>query len=134
MSRLTLEALEGYLNRLSESIDSAGSAETKTEESEVAKESRKQLIRIGGDLVHSLKKRFLNPLFTVPFLKAIGILLSDKIYFEPLQNDGEGEKFAKALMAQLKRECFKSTDILKLLTSIKVFVGLSLFASTREAA
>jgi len=127
MSRLTLDALESYMNGLSESIE-------RGDDEGAAAESRAQLTRIGGDLVHSLTKRFLNPLFTVPFLKAIGILLSDKIYFEPLQNDGEGEKFAKALMAQLKRECFKSTDILKLLTSIKVFVGLSLFASTREAA
>ena len=132
MSRLTLDALEDYMNGLTESIEKGDG------KSAEAKESLAQLKRIGGDLVHSLRKRFLNPLFTVPFLKAIGILLSDKIYFEPLrsaESDGgvDGE-FAVALMGALKAECFKSTDILKLLTAIKVFVGLALFASTRETA
>eukprot|EP00483_Globobulimina_turgida_P006013 UN06023 len=45
-----------------------------------------------------------------------------------------GNEFAVALYNQLKKECFKSTDILKLLTSIKVWIGLILFPVTREAA
>ena len=117
MSRLTLETLEPYMNGLADN------------------NMKGQLIAIGNDLIYCLKKRHLNRLFMIPFLKGIGILLSEKVYFEPLQNDKEnGTVFAAKLHAQLKKECYKSTDILKLLTSIKVFIGLALFEETRERA
>lgn len=117
-----MQCLESYLNGLSEDT--------------VNKEhSLKQLVLIGDDLIHCLKKRQHNPLFIVPFLKGIGILLADKIYFEPLQDDEQyGASFAKRMYAQLKKECYKATDIMKLMTSIKVFIGLTLFPKTREPA
>ena len=122
MSKMTVQCLESYLNGLSE--------DTVNREHSV-----KQLVLIGDDLIHCLRKRERNPLFIVPFLKGIGILLSDKIYFEPLQDDEHfGAQFAAKMYAQLKKECYKATDILKLMTSIKVFVGLALFPKTREQA
>merc|ERR1711879_88939 len=38
------------------------------------------------------------------------------------------------MYAQLKAECYKATDITKLMMSIKVFIGLALFPKTRELA
>ena len=126
MSKLALESLEPYMNGLVDNNDVNGDGNHANVQ---------QLVLIGKDILYCIKKRHLNQLFMVPFLKAIGILLADKIYFEPLQNDEKyGSEFAKKMYGQLKKECYKSTDIMKLMTSIKVFVGLILFPATRESA
>eukprot|EP01084_Bolivina_argentea_P096390 173310_1 len=118
MSRLALASLEPYLNGL---VATNG--------------CHQQLKLIGQDLLYCIRKREFNPLFMVPFLKAVGTLLADKIFFEPFQDEERfGTEFATTMYAQLKRECAKSTDIAKLLHSVKVFVGLALFPSTRELA
>lgn len=119
MAQLTLKCLEPYLSQLEE-------------QSLVKDAAMQQLILLGDDIVYCCKKRERNPLFMIPFLKSIGVLLCETTFFEPLQN--VKYDFCLRFFQQLRKECFKSTDIKKLLTAVKAFVGLCLFPQTREYA